>query len=92
MTKTKIIIFGTNKQERFKYYFKDEPIEIVKEFKYLGILFFSSGSFLSSRKSIVSQAKKVMHLLYTRIFNLDLPIDLQLKLFEQTIVPILTYI
>ena len=32
-----------------------------------------------------------MHLLYKRIFNLNLPIDLQLKLFDQTILPILTY-
>lgn len=91
MNKTKIIIFGTNKPDRYKFFFKDEPIEIVKEFKYLGILFFSSGSFLCARKSIASQAKKAMHLLYTRIFNLDLPIDLQIKLFDQTIVPILTY-
>ena len=35
--------------------------------------------------------KKAMHLLYTRIYNLNLPIDLQLKLFDQTILPILTY-
>ncbi len=28
-----------------------------------------------------------MHFLYTKIYNLDLPIDLQLKLFD----PILTY-
>jgi hypothetical protein len=32
-----------------------------------------------------------MHILYSRIFNLDLPIDLQTKLFDQTILPILTY-
>ncbi len=32
-----------------------------------------------------------MHFLYTRIYNLDLPIDLQIKLFDHTIVPILTY-
>ena len=32
-----------------------------------------------------------MHLLYKRIYNLDLPLDLQLKLFDHTILPILTY-
>ena len=32
-----------------------------------------------------------MHLLYKRIYNLSLSIDLQLKLFDQTILPILTY-
>ena len=32
-----------------------------------------------------------MILLYTRINNLDIPLDLQLKLFDHTILPILTY-
>ena len=32
-----------------------------------------------------------MHLLFTRANNLDLPIDLQLKLFDNTVLPILTY-
>ena len=32
-----------------------------------------------------------MHLLFCRINNLTLPIDLQLKLFDHTVVPILTY-
>jgi hypothetical protein len=32
-----------------------------------------------------------MNALYAKIFNLDLPIDIQLKLFDQTILPILTY-
>ena len=32
-----------------------------------------------------------MHLLNLRINNLDLPIDLQLKLFDHTVLPIMTY-
>ena len=32
-----------------------------------------------------------MHLLYSRINNINLPIDLQLKLFDHTVLPILTY-
>ena len=33
------------------------------------------------------QARKTMHLLYKRIRNLNLPIDLQVQLFEHTILP-----
>jgi hypothetical protein len=91
ISKTKIIVFGTNKPENFKFHLGGLNIEIVKDYKYLGILFSSSGSFLNARKLIASQANKAMHLLYTRIFNLDLPLDIQLKLFDQTILPILTY-
>ena len=32
-----------------------------------------------------------MHLLFMRANNLDLPIDLQLKLFDNTVLPILIY-
>ena len=32
-----------------------------------------------------------MYLLFTRINNLHLPIDLQFKLFDHTVVPIMTY-
>ena len=60
-------------------------IEITDKYKYLGIYFSQSRSFF------VEQAKKAMHLLYCRINNLNLPVDLQLKLFDHTVLPILTY-
>ncbi|MES9903304.1 MAG: reverse transcriptase family protein, partial [Sedimenticola sp.] len=91
MSKTKVIVFGTTKIANFNFTLNGVHVETVKEYKYLGILFSASGSFLNARKQIASQAKKAMYLLYTRIFNLDLPVDIQLKLFDQTILPILTY-
>jgi hypothetical protein len=90
-SKTKVIVFGTNKPSKYSFNINGQPIETVKEYKYLGVVFSSSGSFLSCRKHVVSQANKAMHLLYMRISNLDLPIDLQLKLFDHTVLPILTY-
>lgn len=68
-----------------------KALKIVKSYKYLGVIFSQSGSFLGTRKHIVQQAKKAMILLFTRINNLDIPLDLQLKLFDHTVVPILTY-
>ena len=44
-----------------------------------------------TRKHLSQQAKKAMNILYQRIYNLDLPLDICLKLFDQTITPILTY-
>ena len=40
---------------------------------------------------MVVQARKALHLLYRRIFNLHLPIHLKLKLVDHTILPMLTY-
>ena len=64
---------------------------MVDKYKYLGTVFSKSGSFLHARKHKTEQAKKAMYLLIMRIKNIDLPIDLQLKLFDNTIFPILTY-
>lgn len=66
-------------------------IETVKSYKYLGVLMSSNGSFLNARKCIYEKANKAMHLLHKRIQNLSLPLDLQLKLFDSTILPIITY-
>ena len=68
-----------------------KPIEIVKEFKYLGVLFTQNGRFVQNIKKISELACKAMYLLRKRIVNLQLPVDCQLKLFDQTIVPILLY-
>ena len=43
------------------------------------------------RRHLVNQANKALHLLYKRLYNLNLPFDLAIKLFDHTIVPILTY-
>ena len=39
----------------------------------------------------MEQARKAMHLLYKRIRNFNLPIDLQLQIFDHTILSILLY-
>ena len=43
------------------------------------------------RKNASEQARKVMYLLFMKANNLDLPINLQLKLFDNTVLSILTY-
>ena len=77
--KTKILIFGTRKRSDIQFKLNEDIIEIVNKYKYLGVYFSQSGSFLNARKHIVQQAKKAMSLLFTRINNLDLPLDLQQK-------------
>ena len=47
--------------------------------------------FCKAKNHNYDQAKKAMHLLYKRIRNLNLPIDLQLQPFEQTVLPIALY-
>lgn len=89
--KTKIVIFGARQLQHFDFKIGNNGIEIQDHFRYLGITFSSNGSFLKARKHIVEQANKAMYLLFTKINNSDLPIDLILKLFDHTVLPILTY-
>ena len=89
--KTKILIFGTCNDDHFNFKIGKNKISICKEFKYLGVIFTKSRSFSKAIKHNYDQAKKAMHLLYKRIRYLNLPIDLQLQLFDNTILPIALY-
>ena len=89
--KTEIIIFNSRNNNNFEFKIGDHIIKITDKYKYLGVIFSRSGNFLNARKHLVEQSKKAMHLLFTRANNLDLPLDLQLKLFDNTVLPILTY-
>ena len=90
--KTKVVIFGNYIRIRNVIVFIDgQRIEIVKEFKYLGALFTKNGRFVQHIKSLSNVACKAMYLLRKRIINLHLPVDCQLKPFDQTITPILLY-
>ena len=91
INETKVLIFGARRTNSYSFHLGDNVIEITNKYKYLGIYFSQSRSFLNARKHIVEQAKKAMHLLYCRINNLNLTVYLQLKLFDHTILPILTY-
>jgi hypothetical protein len=72
--------------------FKNESIEVVNEYKYLGIYFSKSGSFLKCKKKhVASQATRAMYSLVKNSNRLNLPIDLQIELFNKTIKPILLY-
>ena len=89
--KTKILVFGTRNDDRFHFKIGNNEISICKEFKYLGVVFTKSRSFNKTKKHNYDQAKKAMHLLYKRIRKLNLPLDLQLQLFEHTVLPIALY-
>ena len=90
-SKSEVLVFGTRNDDVFSFKLGPNELSICKEFKYLGVIFSKNRSFYSTIKHNVDQAKKATHLLYKGIRNLNLPIDLQLKLFDHTIVPILLY-
>ena len=79
--KTKIMVFGMRNTNNLHFKIGENDISICKEFKYLGVTFSQSRSFYKSIKLNVEKAKRALRLLYKRINNLHIPIDLQVQLF-----------
>lgn len=54
------------------FYYNNNVVEIVSEFKYLGTVFSRSGSFCKAKKHLVEQAQKAMYSIIRkiRLFNL----------------------
>lgn len=91
ISKTKVVVFSKGRLPNYNFTISDIALEVVREYKYLGILFSRTGSFLSAKKHIASQASRAMFSLLKKAKSLLLPIDLQIELFEKTIKPILLY-
>ena len=90
--KTKVIIF-TNKRniQKSTFTFQSETLDVVTDYKYLGIYFAKNGLFTLAKKQVAEQANKALFSLLKRIKDLDLPYDLQIDIFNKTIKPILLY-
>ena len=63
----------------------------MDSYAYLGILFNYNGNFCQSRTKLVDQAQKAMYVLFTNTYYLAIPVDLQLKLFDSLVTPIILY-
>ena len=62
-----------------------------EDISYLGITFNYNDSFIKAKNKLVQQAQKALYSGYRKVRNLCIPVDLQLKLFESIVLPILTY-
>ena len=77
--------------EKFVGRLNNDILEVVGEFKYLGVLLTRSGSFYANKKHLASQAEKAMYSLIKKSRSLLLPVDLQIDLFDKMVKPILLY-
>ena len=82
------MIFGTRQDQRFNFNLGGH---ICTDFKYLGVILSRNRHFQQTKKHFVEQARKAMYVIFKRIRNLNIPIDLQLYLFDHVILPIVLY-
>jgi hypothetical protein len=73
------------------FYYKEEPLESVNSYKYLGIEFTSSGNFNAAQESLVAKASKAMFKLNSFTHTVNLKASAKLKLFDHLVAPILLY-
>ena len=89
--KTKILVFSKGPMLKTKFYYNNQIVENVKEFKYLGVVFSRTGSFSKTKKHLCEQAQKAMYGIIRKIRQFKLPVDCQLDLFDKVVVPVLLY-
>ena len=92
-TKTKCITFQkknkVNKSEMFRI--GNANLSDVAEFVYLGLKINAAGSFKESLNLLGDKAKRACFSLNKNFKLKDIPIKIDLKLFDATVLPILTY-
>ena len=86
-----IMVFGDSMRQSRNIVVQNMHFEVVNTFKYLGVTFSKNRRFLVAKQHSVDQARKSLFSLYTKIRNLYLPVDCQLELFDNKVVPILLY-
>ena len=92
--KTKIMIFrkGGRLSNNLDFKYGNYPIEIVRRFSYLGVVFTTGGSFTDLQKTLVGQAQKGMYQMqkYLNQFVSLKPPHVR-DIFHKLIHPILSY-
>ncbi len=78
-------------KKHLKFICNDVELELVHNFKYLGLIINFNGSFKLAITELKNQASRAMYALIGKCRKLDLPINLQLELFDRMIVPIMLY-
>lgn len=64
---------------------------MVDNFRYLGVIFNFNGNFHKCKRDRLELATRAMYVLISKCKVINLPIDMQLELFDRMITPVLTY-
>ena len=93
MLKTKMLVYrnGGIVKRNERCYFDGNEIEVVKYYKYLGVLFSSRLSWSPAQALLAAQGSKAMFLIDKLNYTYDFPYHASRKLFDKCIIPVLTY-
>ena len=90
--KTKVLVFSRGKiRKKPSITYGGSQIEIVYDFKYLGVTFNHNNNFVLAQKRLYDSASRAMFGLLKKCKNLTLPLEVKIELFDTLIAPILLY-
>ncbi len=89
--KTEIIVFirGMTNFGKYEFEFGCEQKEVVDDYKYLGVLFNYNGRFRKGEMELKEQATRAMYSVLGKARKFDLPVDIQMELFNAMVLPVL---
>ena len=91
--KTKVVIFTTNKKKEVaNFKFGDDSLTISDTYSYLGLKLTKKGSFQEAVNLLKEKGSKAMYSMKSTLYTgITFQPDLPLKIFDNTIRPILVY-
>ncbi len=90
--KSKIMIFNKRSTDMLHFHVDNESLEIVKEYKYLGVLITKSGSFSQAIKQLSSKGLKSCFAIKRYLSCVGyIPVKVWLHCFDAMVKPILLY-
>ena len=93
--KTKIQIFYKgrlpNHDKELSFKLNGKTLEVVKEFKYLGMIFTTQLSFSKHPESVIVKAQSKLGMVYSKFKKLQIKLSLLLRIFECYVLPSFTY-
>ena len=94
INKTKIIVFGAGNRRRGceRWWYNKQEVEVVNEYRYLGVMFERNGNWNRHVAIGVKQTKAMVSRLRNLMYTVeDFPTELLIKIFNTMIEPVLTY-
>ena len=90
--KTKIVIFSKQRDRAENtFVIGAEEVEVVEEFKYLGVTFKYNGHFNKNFEDLKEKGNRAMRSVVKKARRDKLPIDLQFELFDKMVMPVILY-
>ena len=91
VSKSKVIVFSKYRRKNYKIFVNGTILEQVDSYTYLGVDFHRTGNLKHASLSLSKKGMKATNSLLKVLLTKNLPPNMLIKLFDQTIVPILTY-